>query len=527
MPPETTIPGARARLFLALILAFKLWLAAVFPYTGDEAYFTLWGAEPDLGFYDHPPMIGWLLALLLRLSWAEWVLRLPVVLLPLAIAAGVHAALVRHDAERALLAAAAYLLVPINVWNVFITTDTPLVLFSFFSALAFWQAVLRRSLSLYALAGALLGLAFLSKYFALLLALVYVAYVATSPRGERNWAGLALTAACALPFAGVNLWWNYEHCWANLMFNLYNRHADAGLSWKTPMLYGATLLYVLSPVALAQLARSRGRVAAAWRDASSRFFVIACALPFGLFAALSAVKLIGLHWLLSFVPFFFIAAALVLSREQLRGSVVFLGLFSLVHVAVIVAAGALPLEYWKGVRQYDGIVFHFRIVDVLREIERYRGEFELAADGYSPAVTASYYLRRTAAGAQSSGAPAEWRKSYVFVFGAASSHARHDDILTDFRRLDGRNILVLRKNAPEDRDYRPYFRSVEYRAFVLSGATFHVVLGRGFDYAAYRARVLAPARDRYYRIPSYLPQGRCYFCERYFAAPTCPAGSTG
>src|SRR3972149_9687553 len=100
MPPETNSPGARARLFLlaALILAFKLWLAAVFPFTGDEAYFTLWGAAPDLGYYDHPPMIGWLLALLLRLSWAEWVLRVPVVLLPLAGAAGGRAALVRRDA---------------------------------------------------------------------------------------------------------------------------------------------------------------------------------------------------------------------------------------------------------------------------------------------------------------------------------------------------------------------------------------------------------------------------------------------
>src|SRR3990172_11597576 len=163
MPSVPITPKARARLLLliALILAFKLWLATVFPFTGDEAYFTLWGAVPDLGYYDHPPMIGWLLALLLRLSWAEWVLRLPVVLLPLAVAAGVHAALVRRDAEKALLAATASLLVPINVWNVFITTDTPLILFSFFSALAFWQAAGRQSLSLYALAGALLGLALL------------------------------------------------------------------------------------------------------------------------------------------------------------------------------------------------------------------------------------------------------------------------------------------------------------------------------------------------------------------------------
>src|SRR3990172_3495602 len=106
MPSVPITPKARARLLLliALILGFKLWLAAVFPFTGDEAYFTLWGAEPDLGFYDHPPMIGWLLALLLRLSWSEWVLRLPVVLLPLAVGAGIYAALARQHPDKALLA---------------------------------------------------------------------------------------------------------------------------------------------------------------------------------------------------------------------------------------------------------------------------------------------------------------------------------------------------------------------------------------------------------------------------------------
>ena len=509
-------------LLVALTLAFKLWLAATFPYTGDEAYFTLWGAEPDLGFYDHPPMIGWLLAPLLKISWAEWLLRLPVVVLPVLVAAGVYAALAARDREKALLAASAYLLLPINVWNVFITTDTPLIALSFYSALAYWQAGLRRSAPLYACAGALLGLAFLSKYFAVLLGLVYLACEIASPRGQRSWRGFALACACALPFVAVNVAWNYEHCWANLMFNLYNRHGDAGWSWKTPLAYAATVLYTLSPVALLQLGRLRGGREALWRDPTPRFFLIACALPFGLFAALSAVKLIGLHWVLSFVPFFFIFAALALTREQLRASVVFLGLFSLVHVAAITAAGAFPLESWSRWRLYDGIVFHVRIADIVREMERYRGEYELAADGYSPAVTASYYRQRMAEIA-SPGA-GDWRRSYVFVFGEASSHARHDDILTDFRRLDGKNILIFRKSPPNDVDYLPYFRTVEYRTLALSGATFHLVLGRNFDYAAYRDRVLSTVRDRYYRIPWYLPQGRCYFCERYFGSRTCTAG---
>ena len=503
-----TETGARKALLAAgaLILAFKLWLSAALPFTGDEAYFLTWGLYPDLGYYDHPPMVGWLLYLLHRVSGATWFLRLPVTLLPFALAAGVYLALRREDETKALIAALAFMLLPANVWPVLITTDTPLIFFTFASVLAYWRGLGGKAPGWQALAGAFLGLAFLSKYFAVLLGLAYVVHTACSPRGQRDWRGLAIVVVCSLPFAAINLWWNYEHCWANLMFNLYNRHQGAGWSWKTPLLYVASVLYLLSPVAMWQLAKGRSAVRAALAEPGLRFFAWMFAFPFGFFAVLSLVKQVGLHWMLGFVPFFFVLAGSLLSREQLRASVVYLGAFSALHVAAIAVAAALPLETWKGVRAYDGIVFHARIADILREIAPYGGRFALAADGYSPAATASYYSGR-----------------YFFVFGQGSSYARHDDILTDLRPLDGKDILVLRKDPPEDPDYRPYFRSVEYRQFAVAGATFHLVLGRGFDFAAYREGVLKPVRDRLYAIPRYLPQGRCYFCERYFDAPTCPA----
>ncbi len=489
----------------ALTLAFKLWLSAALPLTGDEAYFLYWGVYPDLGYYDHPPMIGWLLYLMHRISNATWLLRLPVTLLSFALAAGVYFILRGADEIKAALAALAFMLLPANVWAVLITTDTPLIFFSFASVLAFWQGLVRKAPAWQALAGAFLGLAFLSKYFAVLLGLAYVVYTVCSPRGQRDWRGLALVVLCSLPFAAVNLWWNYEHCWANLMFNAYNRHESAGWSWKTPLLYAVSVLYVLSPVALWQLARSRRSVLAALGDPATRFFAFMFAFPFGFFAVLSLVKQIGLHWMLGFVPFFFVLAGWTLSREQLRLSVFYLGAVSALHVAAIAVAAMLPLETWKNTRVYDGIVYQVRINDILRELKPFEGQFAFAADGYSPAVTASYYSGK-----------------YFFVFGRGSSYARQDDILTDFRPLDGKDILILRKGQPEDPDYRPYFRSVEYREFTLSGATFHIVLGRGFDFAAYREGALRAVRDRLYAIPRYLPQGRCYFCERYFDAPTCP-----
>jgi len=490
---------------LALTLAFKFWLAMTLPMTGDEAYFIYWGVHPDYGFYDHPPMVGWILALLLQLSRAEWMLRLPVIVLPALVALAMLQYLRPADESKAYAAALAFLLLPVNVWNVLITTDTPLVLFSFLSALCFAAALRRGSQALFAASGALLGLAFLSKYFAVLLGLAYLAFVLTEPAGRRNWRGLAIAFAGALPFAALNAWWNYNHCWANLMFNVYNRHGDAGWSAQNPLLYALSVLYMLSPVALYQFSRSRAALGRNLTDPQIRLFMLAWAVPVAVFALLAPLKQIGLHWLLSFVPFFFIAAALALSAAQLRKSVIYLFAFSVMHVAAIAGASLLPLEIWKSNRLYDGIVFHVKTAELLQQLEPYAGKYEFSADGFSPAATASY----------ASG-------GYFFVFGTASSHARHDDILTDFRTLAGKNILVLRKNPPNPGDYAPYFAKVELRQFELHGATFHLVLGQGFDYPGYREGVLRPLRERYYRIPSYLPLGHCYFCEHYFPDEPCP-----
>lgn len=498
-------PGTPRTWLYALIgisLAFKLWLSAVFPVTGDEAYFIDWGRYPALGYYDHPPMVGWWLALLVRISEAPWVLRLPVTLLPAVSALLLFHLLRERDEDRAALAAIGLLLVPIHLWNVFITTDTPLVFFSLLSGLAFWKAVQPgRPTGWFILAGVFLGLACLSKYFAALLGVAYFVCILLTG-GRRLWRGLLLAFAAAVPFVALNLYWNYENCWANFMFNLYNRHDNAGLSWRTPLLYIVTALYVLPVPAL--WSAVRGRV---WRqpmEGSTRILLIVAAVPWLLFAALSVVRQVGLHWVLSFLPFCFAAAALLLDRAVLRRTALYLGAFSLVHVAGIALAASQPLERWQGLRQYDGIVFHFRIAELLQAMRAHEGEFELAADGYSAAATLAYYR----------GAP-------VPVFGEASSHARHDDLVTDFRPLAGRNIAVLRKSPPRDADYRPYFAGYTTQEVDIAGARFYIVLGRGFDYEAYRQGVLALVRDRYYRIPAYLPQGHCSFCERNFAT-ACP-----
>ena len=466
------------------------------PVTGDEAYFVDWGRHPDWGFYDHPPMVGWWLAAQLFIGDALVWLRLSAILQPALLAAAVAWMAPRLvpglASERAWWAALLVLLAPVNVWNVFVTTDTPLIYFSVLAALAWLRATQDDHRGWYVAAGVMLAGAVLSKYFAALLGFAFLIH-ALVLRRKGVFGGLAIAYACTLPALALMAWWNAGHCWVNVMFNFINRHEGAGLNATTLPLYLATLLYVVSPPALWLWWKSRGR---------DGLWLIA-AVPFALFAVMALAKTVGLHWLLGFVPLVLLWLALRLPQSTLPKLGRFFVGFAALHVIAVAAVAALPLETWKKSHLYDGIVLTF---DAAALVERLRpfSDYAWGADGYSNAATLSFHSPRR-----------------FMVFGEGGYHARQDDFLTDWREHDGRNILILTKRRTASANFLPYFHEVELKPIELRGVTFTAVLGRGFNYAAYRDDVLARVRNRYYALPAWLPQNGCTFCDRYFPDTPC------
>jgi 4-amino-4-deoxy-L-arabinose transferase-like glycosyltransferase len=486
-------------------LVLKLVLAAGFPFTGDEAFFYQWGVFPAWGYSDHPPMVGWWLALLRALGEHPLVLRSGTLLLTSLIALGLVDLLLRQlPAERApsaWLAGAVYLALPWSWLFVLVTTDTPLVFFMALSAGAYLRADARDtgSTGWYALAGLFVGLAFLSKYFAALLGLAYAVHI-LGWRRARRWA-LPLMLALALPSIGLNLWFNAHHGWANVMFNLFNR--NAGLQWKvkTVAVYAALLVYLLTPWLLWQALRTpvAAGVSLPWRRAVAVLWVF----PLLVFAWLSLRRSIGLHWVLGFVPLFVLWAGLALPAPALRRSWHWTLLLSVPHLLLVAALAWAPLSWWQASRLHQSAVF-------LRETPALVGALRqdlapgatLMARAYSPAALLAYH-----------------HGTYVPVFGVGRHHARQDDQRVDFRAFEGQTLRIFADSEPALSDFTPYFEQVRVRRIDLQGVAFYAVDGVGFRYPPYRDRVLSEVARQFHDIPRGLPLLGNPFCERYgFAA---------
>lgn len=495
------------RAFWATLIALgalRAWFALALPMTGDEAYFLSWGRNPDWGFYDHPPMVGWWLAALDAISGHRFVLRLPALVAPPVVAAIGWHMMRRHGEALAWSTATLLLLVPLNAWNVAITTDIPLMLFAA-ATMAMYLRARRSGRSIdYLLAGLALSGALLSKYFAGLLAIAIFLHSVSRPT-RSSLVGLAWIVAGSLPGAAIQVAWNAQHCWPNVMFNLVNRHADAGLSWQAPLLYAASVLYVLTPpiaLRLFGIARSAdGDRPDIDQAIALRWLAI---VPLAIFAALSLVKTIGLHWLASFVLPAVLWFGLSADARSRARALAFAMILALVHWIAIAVLAALPTETFRSLSEYPGIVMTAHGDELGQALGPWRDSHVIASGGYSSAATVGYALGER-----------------VIVFGPGTSHARHDDILTDFRALDGRDILIVLRDGDRAHGFSGYFDRVIPSRVEIRGAVFHLVDGRGFRYDRYRDEVLDTVRRRYYAVPRWLPAGACYFCDRYFPDRAC------
>lgn len=205
-----------ARPALLLILAVTVWRIAWLPFGTDlfvdEAQYWFWGQNLDFGYYSKPPMIAWVIWAVTGLAGSDdaFFIRLAGPLLHMGTALVLMAAARRISGETcAAWAGVLYTTAPAVAFaSVYMSTDTLLLFFVAVTLWAYHGLTRGPSIPLALLMGAAFGMAFLSKYSALLLVPGGLAALLLVREARIGWRDFFIAAAAAAAVATPNLVWN-------------------------------------------------------------------------------------------------------------------------------------------------------------------------------------------------------------------------------------------------------------------------------------------------------------------------------
>ncbi len=486
------------KIFSAVVI-IKLVLAYSFPITSDEAYYYTWGQYLDVNYYDHPPVTGWIIYLFYLLGSHIFFSRLFSSITGIIVAIGIYlvAKEISRDENKARLVSLVYLVVP---WNfiVLISSDVPLFLFVFLSGVFFYYGINMKKSSLVLVSGIFLSLAILSKYFAGLLLIAFCGHLILRPSRNSIKYGLILILG-TLPLLLLHLYWNYTDCWTTLMFNVFNRNKDHSLKVGTFLKFVLFQIILSTPWMLYYVARNLKFIRAGIKRDNNLFFHLFI-IPVSILGMLAFFDT-SLHWTISFYPFLFILLV-YLDSAQLTLIIKFSGILSLMVVLIIAIILMLPVETFKNHRYYRDIVMGFYGNEIYEKIKKYEDQYVFGTPGYTTAALMTYHSGK-----------------HFIVFMDDDRNGRNDDKLTDFKALDGRNILILstlKVKAKEYQDYRNYFKHLVIDTLGVRQANYTLIFGEGFQYEKYRDTYLSKILLDCYDIPGFLPIGDCFFFNRYF-----------
>jgi len=248
----------------------------------EEAYYWTYLQHPALSYFDHPPMVAWVIGL--GTSWlgdTELGVRFGTILLSLVNTVLVFLlARLWFGAPAAWWAALIFNVTPIYAGlGFFAFPDGPLILFWLLTLWAMSQALLKNQSSYWWLAGLAYGAAMLSKYTAVLLGPSLLLFLWLTP-SYRHWLKrphpwLAVLLALAV-FSPVIIW-NAQHDWASFAFQTSRTESHKPHSFVPALLFWPMQIGVYSPLifalfAVAAIRAIQRRHTEAWAFATAFFW---------------------------------------------------------------------------------------------------------------------------------------------------------------------------------------------------------------------------------------------------------------
>ena len=226
---------------MLILLALRCAAQAVVPLMPQEAYYWMYAQHPSLSYYDHPPMVAWVIGLGTTIFGnTEWGVRVVGGVMMLGAGVLMYAfARLWWRSSVALAATLLFELGPVYFGIGFLATmDAALLAFWLVALLGFSIAVRRGQVWGWYLCGFGFGGAMLSKYTGVFIA----PGIALLLLWHRPWRRLLLTPHpyCGFLIGVMMFWpvvvWNWQHDWASFRFQFLSRFDDPVAARKRPFL---------------------------------------------------------------------------------------------------------------------------------------------------------------------------------------------------------------------------------------------------------------------------------------------------
>jgi len=332
------------------VLGFQVFRLLLLPFMGlmpQDAYYYLYGQNLSLSYFDHPGMIGYILrfftdifgASIFVVKFADFFITSLTILSFYKLASYF---LSKEKLQKAFVLLASTIFISILSFNS--TPDVPLLLFWTLSLICLYKAIFEEKKWFFILTGIFMGLAFNSKYTAILLQFGLLAFLIFSHKYRKllrspwMWGAIIISVAVSFP-----VWyWNYQNDFASFVFQSSERTSSISEFKISPKnFFGAIghqmflLLPVLFLICITFTYKYAKRALLRLKLPSAKtLFLLAFFVPtFVGFFLLTPIYWVKLNWMMpSYITGIIIAGMFIskkLLKVQIIFSIVFHVLFSL------------------------------------------------------------------------------------------------------------------------------------------------------------------------------------------------------
>ena len=335
---------------ISWVLGFQIFRILLLPFMGlmpQDAYYYLYGQNLSLSYFDHPGMIGYILRFFTNIfgssifvvKFADFFITSLTILSFYKLASYF---LSKEKLQKAFILLASTIFISILSFNS--TPDVPLLLFWTLSLICLYKAIFEEKKWFFIAGGIAMGLAFNSKYTAILLQFGLLGFLVFSNKyrglllSPWLWCSIIISVGVTFP-----VWyWNYQNDFASFVFQSSERTSSISEFKISPKnFFGAIghqmllLLPILFLIFITFTYKYVKRILFKFKLPSSKtLFLLAFFVPtFVGFFLLTPIYWVKLNWMMpSYITGVIIAGMLIskkLLKVQIIFSVVFHILFSL------------------------------------------------------------------------------------------------------------------------------------------------------------------------------------------------------